>query len=349
MGKHDFHAHSTCSDGRLSVLELVKLCKEKNVRSFTLSDHDTVNGWQEIIKAGQKDNVHVIPGIEVSSVSKENEHVHVIGLFPQFLAFTPEFKTIVSELEWRRDSRMARAQMMVEKLAKHEMPIDFERVLHYAGDAAPARPHIARAMVEAGYVTDIREAFDKFIGNEGPCYAEAATLLPLEAVEFIQKFGGLALFAHPWYCKEPELVRDSMKDIVDGIELHSCTSDEFDKSRFEKLAEGYVRLGGSDFHEHDDSPRHAAVGDITVPSHDLAHFVVAAYKRWTRCLNDVVSKIHTNENPYLLDSSLTNEQILNDELSRLIIALELTCEDFTKLNEDILNEEDKKFFENLLC
>src|SRR5688572_16847965 len=165
------------------------MAHRNGVRRLALTDHDTTAGVAAARVAGGRLGVEVIAGIELNTDIPGNE-VHVLGFFldleqPAFQARLVEF----------RAGRLGRAEAMVAKLGALGFPIAWERVRALAGDGAVGRPHVAQALLEAGHVASIPEAFERFIGRNGPAYADRAKLLPQEAIELIHSVDGLAVLA----------------------------------------------------------------------------------------------------------------------------------------------------------
>lgn len=244
-GKVDLHLHSTESDGRLSPPELVELAYRRGVRRLALTDHDTTSGLPAALEAGRRLGVEVIPGIELSTDIPGTE-VHILGHFLDYEQ--PAFQETLASF---RASRLGRAERMVARLAELGVHISWERVQELAGGASVGRPHVAQALLEAGYVQSIPEAFERYIGRNGPAYVERFKLAPAEAIALIHSVRGLAVLAHPLEtagveAMVPQLVRDGL----DGIE---CYYQGYDRAQVERLvalarAHGLVPTGGSDYH-----------------------------------------------------------------------------------------------------
>src|SRR5438067_3277799 len=156
--KLDFHMHTTASDGRLRPAELVELANRRGLDVIAITDHDSTEGLAEAREAAARlGGPRIIPGVELNTDVPEGE-VHVIGLFVD-----PEDAEFQAKLDELRDGREARARRMVEKLAALGMALDWERVRALAGGAV-GRPHVAQALVERGHVTDVQEAFLRYLG-----------------------------------------------------------------------------------------------------------------------------------------------------------------------------------------
>ena len=193
MGKVDLHLHSTASDGRLAPADVVRQAAEQGLNIIAITDHDTVDGIAPALAAAKDfTQLKVIPGIELSTDVPQGE-VHVLGYFIDYI--NREFQVTLEKL---RNSRLERAQGMIVKLRSFGIHIDWERVREIAGTGSIGRPHIAQAMLEKGYITSLKEAFDKFIGREGPAYVEREKMSPDEAVELVLQVKGLPVLAHPF-------------------------------------------------------------------------------------------------------------------------------------------------------
>jgi predicted metal-dependent phosphoesterase TrpH len=188
----DFHLHSTASDGILSPTELVDLAYKHGVRVMALTDHDSTEGVAEArAAAARHGDLTLIPGVEMGTDVPGGE-VHVLGYYLE-----PENAELQATLAKLREGRKGRGFGMVEKLNELGFAVTWEQVQRIAGDASVGRPHVAQALLEKGYVGDIKEAFDKYIGRNGPAYVEREKMTPSEAVATIVRLGGVACLAHP--------------------------------------------------------------------------------------------------------------------------------------------------------
>lgn len=150
----DLHLHTLASDGRLSPTELVRLAASQGLKTISVTDHDTTDGLAEAFEAAKGfPGLRIIPGIELSA-DVPGDEVHVLGYF-----FNPDDAELQAELVRFREGRVDRAKTMVEKLGQLGIHVEWERVQHFAGDGAVGRPHIAMALVEAGYCQEPKDAF----------------------------------------------------------------------------------------------------------------------------------------------------------------------------------------------
>jgi len=260
----DLHTHSLISDGRLSPGDLVDLAYRNGVRILSLTDHDIVDGLPEAFAAAEKyPDMTFIPGIEMSTDVPGNE-VHITG---HFIDWQDEsFRLKLAELQ---ESRLGRAEKMVERLKELGKPIEWERVQAFA-EGAVGRPHIALALVEAGHVASVNEAFDLYLSRTGPAYVERERLEPEEVVALIRGVGGLATLCHPRELLAggglPELLARLKKAGLTGIEVYYQDYSGSEMATFRELADrfGLLPLGGSDFHGLG-NPNQREPGDIPLP------------------------------------------------------------------------------------
>ena len=253
MSEVDLHMHTTRSDGRLMPTELVDLVASQGVKIFAVTDHDTTDGLDEAADAVAKHpGLTLIDGVELST-DIEGSEVHILCYFVD-----KEDERFQSELTRFREGRFARGRGMVEKLTALGMPLSWERVLEIAGDASVGRPHVARALIEAGHVATNQEAFDKYIGRGGPAYVEREKLTPEEAIALGVSNGAAPVLAHPVYTKGVEALLPSMKEAgLKGIEVYYGSYSPEDELRFKNVAEahGLIPCGGSDYHGNHEGER----------------------------------------------------------------------------------------------
>lgn len=256
----DLHMHSTASDGAQPVDDLIRLAARIGLKTLALTDHDTTASLDRAIDLGSSLGLEVIPGIELSA--EDSGEVHVLGYFIQY-----HNDAFQKELERFRFARYGRAQLILQKLATLGKPLEWQRVLEIAGDAAPQRPHIAEAMKEKGYVETINEAFLKYLGNDGPAYVETEKITPREAVELIRSVKGLAVLAHPKYIKNLDQVLPPMVEAgLAGIEVYYGHNSAQEVQYYREVAAYYnlVPTGGSDWHGRADGGQ-VYLGDRIVP------------------------------------------------------------------------------------
>jgi len=246
VSRGDFHTHSTASDGRLTPTELVDLVASQGVVYHALTDHDSTEGIAEARRAAAKHTGYtLVPGVEMGT-DIEGAEVHMLGLF-----LFPEDGELQARLKKLRDGRVGRGYGIVEKLRGMGIMIEWERVRAIAGDAAVGRPHVAQALLEKGYVKTIPEAFDRWIGRNGPAYVEREKMTPSEAVEFIVERGGIACLAHPHDLLDLDRLLAELKAAgMAAMEVYYKDYQPDTVERLRRAAERFdlLPLGGSDYH-----------------------------------------------------------------------------------------------------
>ena len=242
----DLHLHTLASDGRLSPTKLIQLVAKQGLETISITDHDSTEGLAEAYEAAKEfPYMRIIPGIEMSADIPGDE-VHVLGYFLDY--HDVEFQEMLTEL---RRGRVGRAQVMVEKLIALGKPVEWERVLHFAGDGTVGRPHIALAMVEAGYFKEPKEAFEEYLGNDGLAYYDRPKLNPTESVAMIRKVGGVPVLAHPTFMNDMEAgIASLKKEGLVGMEVYYAQYDDDTVRHLARLAREYdlIPCGGSDYH-----------------------------------------------------------------------------------------------------
>jgi predicted metal-dependent phosphoesterase TrpH len=240
---------------------LVRLARKHHLNTIAITDHDTTDGLLEAQQAANGSPI-VLPGIELSA--EENEvDVHMLGYYvplddPTFQAALVQF----------RNDRLNRGQGMVEKLAALGKPIRWERVLELADGGSVGRPHVARAMVEAGHVESVNAAFDLYLRHGGPAYVSRKRMSPEEAVELIHAAGGVAVMAHPGLVADYLGVLERLIAAgLDGIEYNHPRNPTTVRENVRALAikHDLILTGGSDFHRPNDP-----IGAYTAPVEALA-------------------------------------------------------------------------------
>ncbi len=255
----DLHTHSNASDGELTPAELVRLALERGLTTIALTDHDSVAGIDAAQQAARGTALQVIPGVELSADVPQGE-VHVLGYFVDWRA--ADFEAM---LEKFREGRYGRAEKMARKLTALGAPVSFERIKEIAGDASIGRPHVAQALVEAGHVMTVTEAFDKYIGRNGPAYVERFRLTPEDAVALILRAGGVPVLAHPR--EVTDWVFPLVKAGMLGLEVHYGMYDDATRAELARLAKQYglIATGGSDFHGLNKMGHLSGLGQNDVP------------------------------------------------------------------------------------
>lgn len=244
----DFHTHTTASDGALSPLELLSRAQEAQISHFAITDHDTIRGWRSVVDT-VPDGVNLIPGVELSCVWSKVT-IHVVGL-----GFDPDAEPIVAMLARLDEARQARAEKIAQRLASRNIPGALAGALEVAGGGQIGRPHFARWMVSAGYIGDIKGAFDKYLGQGKIGDVQAFWPTLEEAVQAIIAAGGRAILAHPLKYKLTGMkLRALCQAFVDSggttIEVINGKQSVVETKRLHQIATdfGVMVSMGSDFH-----------------------------------------------------------------------------------------------------
>lgn len=242
----DLHLHTTASDGRLTPTELMELVVRRGLRAVAVTDHDSTEGLGEALEAASAyPDLRVVPGIELSTDVPGNE-IHVLAYYIQYTD-----PGVQERLARFREGRLDRARKMVEKLGALGVEIEWDRVQAIAGEGAVGRPHLALAMLEKGYIKEPREAFDAYIGRNGPAYVEREKLTPVQAVELIRDWGGAAVIAHPGWMSDLDPTLEELKRAgLVGMEVYYA---QYSPEQIGELAavaanHGLLACGGSDYH-----------------------------------------------------------------------------------------------------
>ena len=247
--KGDYHIHTNYSDGVFSPEKIVDLALEAGLKAISLTDHDNVlsyNVAMEYLKTKEVD-MKVIQGIEVNTLYKDYE-VHILGYFPD--TTKSDFKNL---LKIQQQARTKQTKEILALLSKKEgIKIKYEDVKNMVAEGGSiGRPHIAKAITNAGGTSNVMEAYSKYIHRNSPVYVERKTVSPFDAVEVIYDSGGIPVIAHPYDIDIAEkLIKDLMNCGLLGIEAyhrkHSPAIVEYFSSMAENL--GLIVTGGSDFH-----------------------------------------------------------------------------------------------------
>ncbi len=273
--KYDLHLHTTASDGRLRPSELVKMAVERGLEVMAVTDHDSIGGIDEALNsAGSYSSIYVIPGVEINTDLATGE-LHVLGYFMDY--HDPGF---TQALEKIRESRVGRAQKMIEKLRKLGKPIEWQRIQELARGESVCRPHIAQAMLEKGYVSTEHEAFDRYIGRNGPAYVEREKIKPVDAVVIIKRAGGLPVLAHPAdILNLDDMIVELKAAGMLGLEAYYAQYTLPTIEKLVKTAQKYDLLttGGTDYHHFLDD-REVPLGSADIPRQSIERLFSAAGK-----------------------------------------------------------------------
>ena len=270
----DLHTHSKCSDGTLTPLELIAYAQKKKLSAIALTDHDTVAGIREAYSAAKSFGIELVTGIEFST-NYMNKDIHILGY--DFDAGNAHFQEHIQNFQ---DSRLLRNHKIIDKLREHQIPLSMEILEETFPDAVITRAHLGKYLVMKGYVKTITEAFDKYLGDNAPCFVPREKVSPHQAISVIHEAGGYAVLAHPLRYnlsseKLENLVATLAKSGIDGIEAIYSTNRFSDTSAMKQMAKRYQLAisGGSDFHGSNKPHIDLGIGmgNLKIPYSVLAH------------------------------------------------------------------------------
>lgn len=236
--------HTVHSDGTLSPAEVIGKAAEAGLAVISITDHDTVSGLEEAIASGRNAGLEVVPGVELSALTDDGE-IHVLGYFIDHTN-----KELVDTLAEFREERLRRAERIIDKLNKMNIPLRMESVLANTTGDSVGRPHIANALVNEGHAESYKEAFKKYIGDGRPAYERKMTFSPEVAIRMINRVGGLSFLAHPGRAIGETLLLQVIDAGLDGIEVvHPGHTPDLVRY-YRGIVNQYCLLesGGSDFH-----------------------------------------------------------------------------------------------------
>lgn len=241
----DLHIHSNSSDGKLTPSGILELAKQKNLKLICVTDHDNIEGSQAMLAHNGKNDIEIIPGIELSADFHGRE-IHLLGYFLDFsnIALTEHLKLI-------KNLRIRRINKMIEKLKDLGVNISspdlFEK---YSTSCSIGRPHLANEILEHGYVKDFQTAFHRYLGDGKPAFVKKENLNYEIIIELIRVSGGLSFLAHPGsYFRESALV-ELRRAGIDGVEVYHPSHNDNHIKKYAKFVKdnNLLKVGGSDFH-----------------------------------------------------------------------------------------------------
>lgn len=241
----DMHCHSTCSDGSLTPIELVELAKERGLSGLSITDHDTIEAYDEpLFRKAEELGIKLCSGVEFSC-QLNGVNVHLLGY--DFDIRSPEILELCQKHQKRRKNRNTQ---ILNALARIGFVISYEEVEKFAHGKVIGRPHIAHLMVNKGYVPSIKKAFDQYIGDNQCCYSAGESFSCEETIEIIHKAKGKAFIAHPHLIKKGKIVKALLDLNFDGIECYYALFRLSANDKWLRLSEerGWLVSGGSDFH-----------------------------------------------------------------------------------------------------
>lgn len=272
MKKVDLHIHTIFSDGTLLPDEVVRIAHKQDLSAIAITDHDEINGISPAYEAGKDLGVDVIPAVELSS-KKNGKSMHILGYFidpmhPELLAF----------IDSMRQARIDRAEKIVHKLHEQGISIEVSEIERCSGPGVICRPHIAEVLVNKGIVSNLREAFIKYIGWNKPCYVPKANVSTESVIKLIQRAGGIPVLAHPSLSGADEWIKELVDEGLMGIEVWYPTHSESDINHYLEISDKYnlIPTGGSD--SHGTREKYPAIGEFWVPYEVLDRLIAASHR-----------------------------------------------------------------------
>jgi 3',5'-nucleoside bisphosphate phosphatase len=255
----DLHLHTHFSDGTFSPEELTGHAQRLGFAALALTDHDSVEGCARMAAACTAAGIEFIPGTELTAEYNDTE-LHILGYF-----LDTRNQKLLAELSRFQSVRQDRIRKMVARLNALNIPLEAETVFALANCESPGRPHVARAMVKAGLVRSLDEAFERYLKKNRPAWVPKAKMSALEGVELIHQAGGLAVMAHPGLNRTDEIIPALVDAGLDGIECFHTKHSNALSARYLELAGKFNLLvtGGSDCHGF--SKGKPLIGNVKLP------------------------------------------------------------------------------------
>jgi 3',5'-nucleoside bisphosphate phosphatase len=249
----DLHTHSSISDGTETPAALLKTAQDAGIDVVALTDHDTTDGWV-LAEAARPAGLTVVPGMEFSCRWLPEDDrpisVHLLAYL-----FDPEHHGLMQERARLRDERLGRGERIVAALAAAGYPISWERVLEACDGGVVGRPHIARALVEAGVVSSVDEAFATLLHPRSPHYVPKADTDVRVGIALVREAGGVPVFAHGLATRRGRVVGDeAIRTMAEyglmGLEVDHPDHTAEEREHLRGLADelGLIRTGSSDYH-----------------------------------------------------------------------------------------------------
>lgn len=240
----ELHTHTTASDGEHTPAELAQLCADHQIAYWSLTDHDTCAGCEAAACAAASHGITFIPGVEITAY--EDRSIHVLGY-----GMRTDDEALVAFFDLRRQERQARMDEMIERARALNLPVTHQQVAKIANGANMTRPHLAQALVAAGEVETIHEAFDRYLAEGMALYVPHQEITVAECAEQIHQAGGLAFLAHPGiYHMDDHIPRWVHEGQLDGIEVGHPRHSVEKVEQYTKMCQqlGVMASHSSDFH-----------------------------------------------------------------------------------------------------
>lgn len=246
MRRVDLHLHTRFSDGSWTPDELVRAAAQRELAAIAVTDHDTLDGVPAMLAAGASHGIEVLPGVEITC-RVETREIHLLGYFP---GDTWKDSGLKAVLDHSRQVREKRIGEIVARLNEHGIALTTPQVLACSECGTLGRPHVAMAMVQAGIVRNVDEAFERFLRRGKPGFVERYRMTVAEAIGHVRRAGGVAVLAHPALNGVDDHIPDMTQQGLDGLEAWHSRHTPSQIERYHKLAKqhGLLVTGGSDCH-----------------------------------------------------------------------------------------------------
>ena len=267
----DLHVHTHFSDGTFAPGHLIKEAASAGLSCVAVVDHDTVSGIEAACQAGAQEGIEVVPGIEMSA-EYEGSEVHILGYF-----IDHKSPALLEKLDFLKRNRVERVYKIVEKLQALGLRVPVEKVLRLAPNGTVGRLHVARVLAEEKLVNSLGEAFNRYIGDNGPAYVLGFKFSPQQATQAIDEAGGVPVLAHPYTLHDDALIPTFIKMGIRGLEAYYPEHSNAMTNAYVSIAQKYglCLTGGSDFHGH--AKPLVKVGAMKIP-YDLVEALRASRK-----------------------------------------------------------------------
>lgn len=259
LPKADLHIHTTCSDGRMKPEEAVALASEKNLACLAITDHDTYKGYHEAKDKAVELEIELIPGVEITSTLGDKE-AHILAY-----NFDPDTNYLEDFLKSQKKARRERIKGIIQTVKKNGVDVDFDEVWAEANGANIGRPHLAKVLVQKGYVSSHKEAFIRYLSNQKLGSIENTYPDYREVIEIIKNVGGASIVAHPGKMYSSDEIQKFVEAGIDGIECIHPSHNFNVQKKYTELCESknLLMTGGSDSHDQKEAG-YTNVGIVTI-------------------------------------------------------------------------------------
>lgn len=270
----DLHLHTTASDGRSTPEALVEEAAAAGIITLAVTDHDTMTALTAVRAAAGPRGVQVVPGVEITAVHQQRD-VHMLGYF-----LDPDHPALGAFLDEQRGDRRRRLVEMALLLSRLGVPVDIDALIESPAAASGkslGRPLLAAALVAAGHVSTMREAFDRYLSEGRPAFVERCGRAPGAVIDLIAAAGGISSLAHPGKLAQDRIIPSLVASGLPAIEVYHSDHDAIDMRRYQGLARQYDLLvtGGSDYHGRG-SGRTEGLGRVHLPEADFERLAARA-------------------------------------------------------------------------